>query len=112
MNLAFLTKELDLKVASCEDHLTREVKGGYVGDLLSDVIAHSTQGDVWITRQSHKNIIAVSALREHAGIILSLGTEPGDDTLDKAQSEGIPVLITTLPSFEIAGKIYDLLAAR
>ena len=32
MNLAFLTKELDLKVASCEDHLAREVKGGYVGE--------------------------------------------------------------------------------
>ncbi len=112
MNLAFLAKELDLKVVSCEDQLIREVKGGYVGDLLSDVIANSKQGDVWITRQSHQNIIAVSALREHAGIILSLGTEPGDDTLGKACHEGIPVFITALPSFEIAGKIYDLLATH
>jgi predicted transcriptional regulator len=109
MNLAFLVKELDLKIVCGVDQLTREIEGGYVGDLLSDVIANSKQGDVWVTRQSHQNIIAVAALREHAGIILSLGTEPGDDTLDKAKQEGIPVFATDLPSFEIVGKIYALM---
>ncbi len=110
MNLAFLVKELDLKIACCEDRLTQEVVGGYVGDLLSDVIANSKEGNVWITRQSHQNIVAVAALKEHSGIILSLGSAPGDDTLAKAKREGIPVLVTDLPSFEIAGKIYGLMS--
>jgi predicted transcriptional regulator len=85
------------------------VQGGYVGDLLSDVIANSKQGDIWITRQSHQNIIAVAALREHAGIILALGAKPGADTLNKAEREGIPVLTTGLSSFAVAGMIYNLM---
>jgi len=110
MTLAFLVKQFDLKIACGEDRLEQEVKGGYVGDLLSDVIANSTQGNIWITRQSHQNIIAVASLKEHAGIILALGIEPSEDTLKKAAQEGIPVFVTDLPSFEIAGKIYSLMA--
>ncbi len=29
--------------------------GGYVSDLLSDVMAHAQDGDVWITMQRHVN---------------------------------------------------------
>ncbi|MCK9275236.1 MAG: DRTGG domain-containing protein [Syntrophales bacterium] len=109
MNLAFLVDKLELRTACCENRLAREVQGGYVGDLLSDVIANSKQGDVWITRQSHQNIVAVAALREHAGIILALGAEPGADTLNKADREGIPVFTTGLSSFAVAGMIYSLM---
>jgi len=82
-----------------------------VGDLLSDVMANSREGDVWITCQSHQNIVAVSVLKEHAGIILVLGKEPDKDTVEKASREGIPLLVTKLSGFEITGRIYDLINA-
>jgi len=85
------------------------VSGGYSGDLLSHVMANSRKDDVWITCQSHQNIVAVSALKEHAGIILVLGKEPDKDTLEKASLEGIPLLVTELSGFEAAGRIYSLL---
>lgn len=110
MKLAELVRELSLTVLCCDDGLERTVSGGYVGDLLSDVIANSKEHDLWITRQSHQNIVAVASLREHAGIILALGAKPDTDTLEKARREGIPLMTSALPSFETAGTLYRLLS--
>jgi len=111
MNLTLLAEKLNLMVRCSGNRLGREVSGGYVGDLLSDVMANSRKDDVWITCQSHQNIVAVSVLKEHAGIILVLGKEPDKDTLEKASREGIPLLVTKLSGFEAAGRIYNLINA-
>jgi len=109
MKLDALVRELDLKVSCAEGYLGKEVRGGYVGDLLSDVMANSKEGDIWITRQVHQNIVAVASLKDLAGIILIQGSEPALDTAAKANAEGIPILVTDLPAFEIVGQIYKLI---
>jgi hypothetical protein len=110
MDLATIIKALQLKVECCKEKLEREVTGGYVGDLLSDVMANSKEGHLWITRQTHQNIVAVASLKDLAGIILVQGKEPEVDTLKKATDEEVPILVTDLSSFEIAGKLYSLLS--
>lgn len=112
MDLATIVKALDLKVCCGTDKLNRKVTGGFTGDLLSDVMAHSGEGDLWITRQIHQNIIAVASLKDHAGIVLVQGSEPARDTLEKAVQEGIPILVSDRPGFETAGMIYDILKVR
>ncbi len=109
MQLDALARELGLKVRCAEGNLKREVKGGYVGDLLSDVMANGKEGDIWITRQVHQNIVAVASLKDVAGIVLIQGSEPAPDTAAKANSEGIPILVTDLSAFEIVGQIYKLI---
>lgn len=111
MNLANIIEKLDLKVLCGEEKLEHTaVSGGYVGDLLSDVMANGKAGQLWITRQPHQNIIAVASLKDMAGIILVQGKEPEADTLRKAQQEGIPLFTGNLQSFEIAGQLYALLS--
>ena len=102
-------RKLGLRVCCAEGSLGRDVRGGYVGDLLSDVMANSREGDIWITRQVHQNIVAVASLKDLAGIILIQGSEPTPDTAAKAGAEGIPILVTDLPAFEIVGRIYQLI---
>ncbi|MCU0554086.1 MAG: DRTGG domain-containing protein [Syntrophales bacterium] len=102
-------RTLGLAVSCAGSSLGREVKGGYVGDLLSDVMANSKEGDLWITRQVHQNIVAVASLKDLAGIVLIQGSEPAPDTAAKANAEGIPILVTDLPAFEIVGRIYKLI---
>lgn len=109
LDLEMMVSRFGLTVTCCAHKLKNSVAGGYVGDLLSDVIAHSTADDIWITRQVHQNIIAVAALKEHAGIIIVQGAQPDPVTLAKAEHEGIPVMVTSLSAFEIVGKIYQLL---
>lgn len=112
MNLENIVKALDLKVRCAEDSLTNAVNGGYTGDLLSDVMANSHEGDIWITRQIHQNIIAVASLKEHAGIILVNSYEPNPDTLEKAEKEKIPIMVSDLSAFDISGMIYKLMESK
>ncbi|MGZ3579030.1 MAG: serine kinase [Syntrophales bacterium] len=110
MDLGSIVKALNLKVKSGENNLQAEIRGGYTGDLLSDVMANSKEGDVWITRQVHQNIVAVASLKEHAGIVLVQGSEPAKDTLEKAVKAGIPVMVSDLPCFELTGRLYALIS--
>jgi len=112
LKLDAIVKSLDLKVFCGSDRLRTQVSNGYAGDLLSDVMANSKEGDLWITRQVHQNIIAVARLKDHAGIVLVQGAEPARETLAKAVAENIPVLGTDLSGFEVVGKIYNLLKAK
>jgi hypothetical protein len=109
MNLATIVQTLQLSVKSGEDRLGVEVRGGYVGDLLSDVMANGREGDLWITRQIHQNIVAVASLKDLAGIILVRGAEPAADTMEKAVRENIPLLTADLLAFEMVGRIYQMI---
>lgn len=110
MTLETLVEKLDLKCKCCWEKLkTTEVKGGYAGDLLSDVMANSSEGVVWVTRQVHQNIAAVASLKEHAGIVIVQGAVPEKDTIEKAAREGIPLMVSDLPGFELVGRMHRLL---
>ena len=112
MKIKEIVEKLGLDVKSGKEHLEREVTGGYTGDLLSDVMANSKEGYIWVTRQVHQNIVAVASLKEHAGIVLINSCQPAKETLEKAEAENIPVLVSDLPAFELTGKIYNLLTTK
>jgi hypothetical protein len=109
MNLERIVEALDLTVKSGRERLLQEVRGGYVGDLLSDVMANGSEGDLWITRQIHQNIVAVASLKDLVGIVLVRGAEPAADTLEKAIREKVPLLLSDLTAYEMAGRLYGLL---
>ncbi len=92
MTVSDIVNFFGLKIRTGENQLNEEVTGGYASDLLSDVIAHSRKGNIWVTIQTHPNIVAVATMKELAGIILTGGREPDSDTLQKAEEEGIPIL--------------------
>ncbi len=108
MTLKDVVDKLGMKVETAEEGLQQEVKGGYVSDLLSDVMAQSKEGDIWVTLQAHPNIIAVASLKELAGIVIVQGRKPEEETLKKAQNEEIPILVSDLQAFEIVGRLYQM----
>jgi len=108
MTVRDVALQLGLHVVSGEEHLGREIRGGYVGDLLSDVIAHSGSGQVWLTVQGHINIVAVAVLKELAAIILVNGRSPAEETVQRAVAEKIPLLASSLHAYDLAGKLHAL----
>ncbi len=108
MTLAEIVKELKLIVKTGEGLLHKEVKGGYVSDLMSDVMANANEGDLWVTLQIHQNIVAVAVMKSLSGIILTGGREPEKATLQKAETERIPIMVTDMPAFELVGKLFAL----
>jgi len=108
MKLTDIVKELNLKLLTGLELPDREVSGGYVSDMLSDVIAHAREGNVWVTLQIHMNVIAVAGMKEISAVIIVNGRVPDEETLKKAEQENIPVLGTDMSAFEIVGKLYPL----
>lgn len=108
MTLAEVVAKLDLAVFSGEDRLQRPVKSGYVGDLLSDVMARGGEDVLWITIQIHPNIVAVAVLKDLAAVIISGGRTPEPETVQRAEKEGLPLLGSALGAFELAGRLHGL----
>jgi len=108
VKLTELIQKLNLSVRSAKMQLDREVTGGYASDLLSDVLAHGEEGNLWITLQIHQNIVGVASMKDLAGIILVNNREPEPETLEKAEAEGLPIMVTEMPTFELVGKLYSL----
>jgi predicted transcriptional regulator len=109
MNVKELAEKANLKVLSGEKGMDTEITGGYTCDLLSDVMGYAEQGNVWITLQTHKNVMAIASLKELAAIILVKGLQPETDTLEQSNEENIPILSTDLEEFEISGIVYNLI---
>jgi len=109
MILSSIVENLSLEVKTGTSNLQKNVTGAYISDLLSDVMANSREGNIWITLQTHLNIVAVAGLKNLSGIIIVHNRPIQEDVLQKAESENITLLSTPLDAFEVAGRLYQLL---
>lgn len=108
MKVFEIVEKLGLKVYSGHKGLDREITGGYVSDLLSDVMGNAQEGHIWITLQVHQNVMAIASLKDLAAVILVNGLEPHENTVRHSNDENIPVLGTNLSTFEITGKLFHI----
>lgn len=110
MNLNSIIEKLALENLTPEVAVdaSRDVTGAYASDLLSDVLANAPQGGVLITVQVHMNVVAVAVHADLAAVIFALGRQPEEETRAKAEEEGILLLASGEPAFDLAGKLYAL----
>lgn len=103
-----IVETLGLTVLTGVAHLDRDVAGGYVADLLSCVMAGAQAGNVWVTLQTHANIVAVAALNEVACIIVAEGAPVPQPTVDKAVEQEVVILSSPLPVYETVKQLLAL----
>lgn len=108
MNIGEVVNKVAVDVKVSGD-LDKKVDGCYVSDLLSDVLANSKEGDLWITHQSHPNVVAVASVRGLSGVIITGNRDLEPETIKKAEAEQVTLMTTKVSTFEIAGEIYNLL---
>lgn len=89
-----------------DSDLETEINGGYVSDLLSDVMGNAEEGQMWITIMRHLNVIAVASLANVCAITFPKGYLPEEPVIKKAQQVGIPLISSKLNTFEVAGILY------
>ena len=89
------------------DSVEAEVNGCYISDLLSDVLAHAQPGVLWVTIQTHRNVISVAAMKDVAAVLITCGRKPDASIIAEAEQEGIVLLSTPLTTYEAAGKLWE-----
>ncbi|MEW6511733.1 MAG: DRTGG domain-containing protein [Bacteroidota bacterium] len=108
MTLQEIADALKLDVKTNEHLLKREVTDGYASDMLSDVLAHAGEGSIWVTLQTHANIVAVAATKALAGIIIVNGRSPEAETLLKAEEEHVPIMISDHSTYGVVASLSAL----
>ena len=107
MKIKEMLASLPIEVVVSGD-LDREITGGYVGDLLSQVMGEAKTGNLWVTIQAHQNIVAVATLLNLSGIIISSGLKPTVNLLEKAKREQINIFVSSENSYQLVTRLSEL----
>jgi len=109
MTLQEIIAGLNLNVLTSHQNFAAVTpQGGYASDLLSCVVAGAQPGNIWITLQAHMNVVAVAALREVSAVIITENAQPDADVIEKANQQGVVLLSTSEPSYQVVGKLWEL----
>lgn len=101
MKVSDLLENKEFKCLNPQVGIERVIKSGYVGDLLSWVMANASKDCAWVTIQTHVNIIAVASLLDMTCVIIPEGAEVEESTLERAIIEDIPMITTGLNAYEV-----------
>ena len=104
MTVNELSAKEGFKVISMPDG-EREIRGAYIGDLLSWVMGRAKADDAWITIMSNINIVAVASLADVACIILAEGVTLDASVIETANAKGVNILSAEMPAYEAAMQI-------
>jgi hypothetical protein len=109
MNLEEIINKLQLtRLTNQKDFSQIYPEGGYASDLLSCVMAGAPHHGIWVTLQSHMNVIAVAQLLELSGVIITESAMPDEATIARANEENINLLLSSENTFTIVGKLWEL----
>jgi len=108
MTVRELSERLNLNVL-VEGDLSREVTGGYCGDLLSWVMSRCQSGDCWFTVMGNINCPAVAVLTDCACAVLTENAPLDEDAKKRAEQQDINILQSDKNAYELAVELGKLL---
>lgn len=83
-------------------------EGVYAGDLLSHVMAHAKENNLFLTIMSNLNTIAVASLLDMPVIVLAENVKPTEEMINKADDENIIIISSKYNVVDIIRKIYEI----
>jgi hypothetical protein len=86
----------------------REVSGVIISDMLSDVMSSAQAGNLWLTLQTHKNIVSAANLIDISAVIVINGKKVPEETIDLANRFHVIILSCPLTSFALAAKLIEI----
>jgi hypothetical protein len=86
----------------------REIKGVFISDMVSDIVAGAAPNSLLLTIQTHKNLIAVANLVDAAAIVYVRDKRPLSDVVELADRAKITLLTTGLDTWKLALKLHGL----
>ena len=103
MKLQEIINKLALKVLTVVED--KDISGVFISDMLSDVMSSAQSGNLWVTVQSHKNIVSAANLIDISAIIVTHNKKVPEDTIELANRYHVVILSSPLATFELASKL-------
>ncbi len=105
MTIKEIIEATNATLATPGQGLSASVERCCVCDLLSWVMAKGMANSVWITVQTHMNVVTVASLLDMPAVILPDGIIPEEATVNKAAAEGIALICSPMNAFEICAAL-------
>jgi predicted transcriptional regulator len=104
MKISEIAGKLGLKAFN--ERVDKEVRGVYISDMVSDIIGIK-EGNLLITLQTHKNLIAAANLVDVAAIVYARGKIPPEDVIALANRAKIGLLGSDQDTWTLAKQLYE-----
>jgi len=106
MKLQDINEKLSLKaLTNIED---KDVQGVFISDMLSDVMSTAQAGNLWLTVQTHKNIVSAANLIDIGAVIITHDKRVPDDTIELANRFHVSIFSTANTTYEMTRKLIEL----
>jgi serine kinase of HPr protein (carbohydrate metabolism regulator) len=106
MKLKEIVKKLDLsELTKIED---KDINGVFISDMLSDVMSIAKPDDLWLTVQTHKNIISAANLVDIGVVVIAHNKKVPKETIELANRFNISMVSSDLSTFEIVSKLIEV----
>lgn len=86
----------------------RDVESVFVCDMLSDVMTHADPGTLWLTGQTHTNIVSAANLVDISAVVITMGKEIPQATIDLANRYNVIILSSELQNFQLMSRLIEL----
>ena len=112
MTLKEFLDKTEFEVINTGEELETELTKVFCCDLLSVAMSKNPPGSVWVTVMGNVNTVAVAVLTEGGCIVFAEGASPDSVAAEKAKSQGVTLLKTSLPVFDAALKVHELINVK
>lgn len=107
MKLQEIAELVEAKFLNLSEKAEEEVFTACAADLLSDVLAMKGEAALLITGEATPQVVRVADVMNVRAILYVRGKKPlREDVVDWSTKRGIVLLTTSLPTFEVCGRLY------
>ena len=75
--------------------------------MLYDVMSSAEAGSIWLTVQTHKNIVSAANLIDLSAIIVTHGKTVPHDTIELANRFYVNIISSPLATYQLASKFIE-----
>jgi predicted transcriptional regulator len=105
MNVQDLIDAIEGTLITKEVDLSKEVKGAFAADLMSDVLASVQPEAVLLTGLCNPQVVRTAHMADVVAIVFVRGKDPDENTVALAENEGIPLITSQLGMYALCGRL-------
>jgi hypothetical protein len=106
MRISEIAQKTGVEALNTEDDV--DVSGVYISDMASDIITGAQAGNLLVTLQTHKNLIAAANVVDVCMVVFAHSKRPAEDVVELADRVGIALFTTTDDTWTYARKLFDI----
>jgi serine kinase of HPr protein (carbohydrate metabolism regulator) len=105
MNINEMIQIIEGKLLTPDVNPQLEIKGGFAGDLMSDVLASIKPESVLITGLTNPQVVRTALIADVRAVIFARGKSLSPETIQLALQEKTPIITSKLGVYEICGRL-------